>query len=85
MPLLRFKQKIINLVPVLAIHGSLQREKVRADVRQTVQLVEERDIVDLAVGSGFAQGELVKALGGGVGEEDEAVAWWEEGGPGFVS
>ena len=54
MPLLRLKQKIVNLVPVLAVHTRLQREEVRADVRQTVQLVEEGDVVDLASGGGFA-------------------------------
>lgn len=81
MLLLRFKQSIIHLSGVIIVHARFEREHERAEMVQAVQLVEYGDVVDVALFGRFAGWELVVR---GVSDEDEAVARWVEGAPGFV-
>lgn len=77
--LLRLQQHFLDRRAVVAVQRLLGQVVVVADVREAVQLVEERDVVDGAVFGFFAWGEVV---GGRGGDKDEAVARGHEGGPG---
>lgn len=81
MLLLRFKQSIVHLSGIIIVHARFERERERAEMVQAVQLVEHGDVVDVALFGWFAGWELVVR---GVSDEDEAVARWVEGAPGFV-
>lgn len=72
-----FEQMVVRLGCSVVVHAGFEREQKRAHVVEAVQLVEDGDVVDLAFVvrvvwvQGLAWGEVV---GGGVGDEDEAVA-----------
>ena len=53
------QQHIIKLLRVVVRHAGLQGESVSSDVRETMQLMEERDVVDLALRCLLARLEVV--------------------------
>jgi len=88
MLLLVLEHAIVRLGGRIIFHAGFHREQERAHVPEAVQLVEDGDVVDLAFGVrvlcvyGLARWEVV---GGGVGDQDEAVALGGEVvAPGFV-
>lgn len=76
--LLRPEQHLLDRLTVIAMQRLLGEVVMVPDVRETVQLMEERDVVYGAVLGVFARGEVV---GAGRGDEDEAVARGHEFGP----
>lgn len=49
MLLLRLEKELVDTLRVCRVHCKLGQEERFSDIHQTVQLVEERDIVDLAL------------------------------------
>lgn len=88
MSLLVLKQLIVRLGRRIVLHAGFEREQERAHMFEAVQLVEDGDVVDLAIRIrvvcvyGLAWWEVV---GFGIGDQDEAVAGGREVvAPGFV-
>ena len=62
MLLLVFEQIVVRLGRSVIFHARFEREQERAHVVETVQLVEDGDVVDFAHGGGFCV---------------QGLAWWE--------
>lgn len=68
---LRVDEDLLDFLRVVATDGTLKEQQMPPDSCETVELMEEGNVVDLALGGGFAWGEVVF---GGVGDDYEAVA-----------
>lgn len=77
----RIQNHLLDLLRIISPKSLLHRGHVHADFGQTVELMEETDVVDFSSGSVFAWG---KVEGSGIGDDYEAVSEGHHGGPGFV-
>jgi len=78
---LRLEQPVIDYSRVVVVHTRFQGECERAQMVQAMQLVEDRDVIDVALFCRLAWREVEVAW---IGDEDEAITRRIERSPCFI-
>lgn len=77
MVLFRRQHQLLRALRAVAPDGVFERVEIVSDICETVELVEDRDVVDFALFGGFAGREIVAS---GVVDYDEAITGLGGGG-----